>query len=461
MASQYDYDLFVIGAGSGGVRASRMAAMAGAKVGICEDNRIGGTCVLRGCIPKKLLVYAAHYHHDFQDAVAYGWDPVSPAHDWKKLIDNKNAETDRLNGIYKNLLSGAGVETREARGRLLDAHTLMVGDEKVTADKILIATGGWPYVPDIPGKEYAITSNEALDLEWRPPRMLIVGGGYIAVEFAGVFAGLGSQTTMVVRSQLLRGFDDDLGKELDQALVRDGVNMVYGANIVRIEKTARGLVAHLDNGETLETDSIMYATGRHPNTRGIGLEEVGVQLGEGGEILVDEYSKTSVDNIYAIGDVTDRMQLTPVALHEAMCLVATLYQGKPTKPGYDNIATAIFSTPPIGTVGLTETEARERFGKVDIYKSRFRPLKHTLTKRDHFSYMKLIVDRDTDVVLGAHMIGDDSAEIAQGLAIALKCGATKAQFDATIGIHPTAAEEFVTMRTKEPDPEDEVAQAAE
>ncbi len=454
MASQYDYDLYVIGAGSGGVRASRMASMAGAKVGICEDNRIGGTCVLRGCIPKKLLVYAAHYHHDFQDAVAYGWDPVSPGHDWKKLIDNKNAETDRLNGIYKNLLTGANVDMHEARGRLLDAHTLMVGDKKITADKILIATGGWPYVPDIPGKEYAITSNEALDLEWRPPRVLIVGGGYIAVEFAGVFAGLGSETKMVVRSKLLRGFDDDLGIELGQALERDDVECIYGVNIMRIEKTARGLCAYLDDGNTIETDTIMYATGRNPNTRGIGLEDVGVELGKDGEILVDEYSKTSVDNIYAIGDVTDRMQLTPVALHEAMCLVATLYKDTPTRPGYDNIATAVFSTPPIGTVGLTEEEARARFGKVDVYKSRFRPLKHTLTKRDHFSFMKLIVDQKTDVVLGAHMIGDDSAEIAQGLAIALKCGATKAQFDATIGIHPTAAEEFVTMRTKEPDPDE-------
>lgn len=461
MASQYDYDLFVIGAGSGGVRASRMASMAGARVGICEDNRIGGTCVLRGCIPKKLLVYASHFHQDYEDAAAYGWDPVAPAHDWKKLIDNKNAETGRLNGIYINLLKNAGVDIREARGRLVDAHTLMVGDEKITADNILIATGGWPYIPDIPGKEYAITSNEALDLEWRPPRILIVGGGYIAVEFASVFAGLGSETTLVVRSRLLRGFDHDLGTQLDQAMEEQGVKRAYGVNIVRIEKTARGLVAHLDDGGTLEADSIMYATGRSPNTRGMGLEEVGVKLGPGGEILVDEYSRTSVDNVYAIGDVTDRMQLTPVAIHEAMCLVATLYHGKPTKPGYDNIATAVFSLPPVGTVGLTEEQARARHGKVDIYKTRFRPLKHTLTKRDHFTFMKLIVDRATDKVLGAHMIGDDAAEIAQGLAIALKCGATKAQFDATIGIHPTAAEEFVTMRTKEPDPADEAAKAAE
>ena len=459
MASQYDYDLYVIGAGSGGVRASRMAAAAGKRVGICEDNRVGGTCVLRGCIPKKLLVYAAHYAHDYHDAVAYGWDPVSPAHDWKKLIDAKNAETSRLNGIYKFLLKDCDVH--EARGRLLDAHTVQVGDQTFTAETILVATGGWPFVPDIPGKEYAITSNEALDLEWRPPRILIVGGGYIAVEFAGVFAGLGSKVEMIVRSKLLRGFDDDLASELDQALGRDGVKVNYGVNIVRIEKIAAGLRAHLDNGETIETDSIMYATGRYPSSRGIGLEEAGVKLGAGGEILVDEYSKTSVDNIYAIGDVTDRMNLTPVALHEAMCFLKTVFDGVPTAPIYQDIATAVFSTPPIGTVGLTEEEARAKYGKVDIYKSRFRPLKHTITKRDHFSFMKLIVDRATDKVLGAHMIGDDAAEIAQGLGIALKCGATKAQFDATIGIHPTAAEEFVTMRTKEPDPEDAVAKAAE
>ena len=450
MNSAYDYDLFVIGAGSGGVRAARTAAAQGAKVGVCEDNRIGGTCVLRGCIPKKLLVYAAHYSHDFSDAQAYGWSKVSPDHNWGTLIDNKNSETDRLNGIYKNLLRECDVY--EERGRIVDPHTIAVGSNVFTAKTILIATGGWPFVPDIPGKEFAITSNEALDLEWRPPRIIIVGGGYIAVEFAGIFAGLGSKTSLVVRSKLLRGFDDDLGRELDDAMQRDGVDIVYGCNIVSIEKTAAGLVAHMDNGEKLEADSIMYATGRNPNTTGIGLEEAGVELGGGGEILVDEYSKTNVDSIYAIGDVTDRMQLTPVALHEAMCFVSTVVLGKPTKPGYDNIATAVFSTPPIGTVGLTEAQAREQFGKIDVYKSRFRPLKHTLTKRDHFSFMKLLVEPESDRVIGAHMIGDDSAEIVQGLAIALKCGATKAQFDMTIGIHPTAAEEFVTMRTKEPDP---------
>jgi len=458
MLHPYDYDLFVIGAGSGGVRASRTAAAMGKRVSVAEDNRIGGTCVLRGCIPKKLLVYAAHYAHDYADAVAYGWDAMQPGHDWAKLIANKNLETDRLNDIYRNLLRECDV--REARARFVDAHTLDVDGERVTAETVLIASGGWPFVPDVSGKEHAITSNEALDLPERPQRIVIVGGGYIAVEFAGVFASLGSRTTMIVRSKLLRGFDDDLGRELDGALTRDGVNLAYGVKVTAIEKTRGSLVCLLDNGERLETDAVMYATGRNPNTGDMGLEHVGVELGTNGEVLVDAYSRTTVDNIYAIGDVTDRMQLTPVAIHEAMCFVKTVFKGQPTAPVYENTATAVFSTPPIGTVGLTEEQAREKYGKVDIYKSRFRPLKHTLTKRDHFSLMKLIVDPVSDKVLGAHMIGDDAAEIAQGLGIALKCGATKAQFDTTIGIHPTAAEEFVTMRTKEPDPEAVAAQAA-
>ena len=451
MTASYDYDLFVIGAGSGGVRAARFAAQDGKRVGICEDLRIGGTCVLRGCIPKKLLVYAAHYAHDYHDAVAYGWDKVSPEHDWGKLIAAKNVETDRLNGIYINLLNGPGVKTYDGRGVITGPNTVQIGDQTVTAEHILIATGGWPFVPDIPGKEHAITSNEALDLAERPQRIVIVGGGYIAVEFAGVFAGLGSDVTMVVRSKLLRGFDDDVAKELGEALEREGTTMAYGRTITAIEKTASGLVATMDDGSTMEADAFMYATGRFPNSRNMGLEDVGVALGKGGEVLVNQYSQTNIPSIWAIGDVTDRMNLTPVALYEAMCLLRTIFKGEPTAPTYDNIATAVFSSPPIGTVGLTEEQARAKYGKVDIYKSRFRPLKHTLTKRDHFSFMKMIVDPATDKVIGCHMLGDDSAEIAQGLGIALTCGATKAQFDATIGIHPTAAEEFVTMRTKEAD----------
>ncbi len=452
MTTSYDYDLFVIGAGSGGVRASRMAAQTGARVGICEDSRIGGTCVLRGCIPKKLLVYAAHYHHDFQDAVAYGWQPHHPTHDWGTLIANKDEELDRLNGIYIRLLKNAGVEIHEGRGRVIDAHTVQVGQQAITAKNILVSTGGWPFIPDIPGAEHAITSNEALDLPERPRRVIIVGGGYIAVEFAGIFAGLGSEVTMVIRGEeLLRGFDNDLRVELAQAMNRAGVEIHTRSNIVRIDKHEAGLTARTDHGADISADVVMFATGRAPNTRGIGLEDAGVKLGANGEVLVDAYSRTNVPSVWAIGDVTDRMNLTPVALHEGMCLVKTIFGGQPTSPIYDNIATAVFSTPPIGTVGLTEEEARAKFGKVDIYKSDFRPLKHTLTKRDHFTFMKMIVDPATDKVLGCHMIGDDSAEIIQGLAVALKCGATKAQFDATIGIHPTAAEEFVTMRTKEPE----------
>ena len=452
MASSYDYDLFVIGAGSGGVRASRMAAQAGARVGICEDSRIGGTCVIRGCIPKKLLVYAAHYGHDFHDAVAYGWQPHHPTHDWGTLIANKDEEIDRLNGIYINLLKSAGVDIHEGKGRMVDAHTVRIGQKAITAETILIATGGWPFIPDIPGAEHAITSNEALDLKERPRRILIVGGGYIAVEFAGIFAGLGSEVTMVIRGEeLLRGFDNDVRVELAQAMNQAGVEIHTRSNIASITKDRAGLTARTDQGADISADVVMFATGRAPNTRGIGLDDIGVKLQGNGAVAVDDYSRTNIPNIYAIGDVTDRMNLTPVALHEGMCFVKTVFGEEPTAPGYDNIATAVFSTPPIGTVGMTEEEARKKYGKVDIYKSRFRPLKHTLTKRDHFSFMKLIVDPKSDKVLGCHMIGDDSAEIVQGLAIALKCGATKAQFDATIGIHPTAAEEFVTMRTKASD----------
>jgi glutathione reductase (NADPH) len=452
MASSYDYDLFVIGAGSGGVRASRMAAQAGARVGICEDSRIGGTCVIRGCIPKKLLVYAAHYGHDFHDAVAYGWQPHHPTHDWGTLIANKDEEIDRLNGIYINLLKSAGVDIHEGKGRMVDAHTVRIGQKAITAETILIATGGWPFIPDIPGAEHAITSNEALDLKERPRRILIVGGGYIAVEFAGIFAGLGSEVTMVIRGEeLLRGFDNDVRVELAQAMNQAGVEIHTRSNIASITKDRAGLTARTDQGADISADVVMFATGRAPNTRGIGLDDIGVKLQGNGAVAVDDYSRTNIPNIYAIGDVTDRMNLTPVALHEGMCFVKTVFGEEPTAPGYDNIATAVFSAPPIGTVGMTEEEARKKYGKVDIYKSRFRPLKHTLTKRDHFSFMKLIVDPKSDKVLGCHMIGDDSAEIVQGLAIALKCGATKAQFDATIGIHPTAAEEFVTMRTKASD----------
>lgn len=455
--ADYDYDLFVIGAGSGGVRAARMAGSDGIKVGIAEGRRIGGTCVLRGCVPKKLLVYASHFAHDFGDASAYGWRVRPATHDWSQLIANKNAETDRLNGIYINLLKGGNVDIHEAYASFIDAHTLDVGGKRITAERILIASGAHPVVPDIPGKEHAISSDEALDLLSRPERIVIVGGGYIAVEFAGIFAGLGSDVTLLVRSQLLRGFDRDMANELNDALERSGVKVRYGGEPSAITASNGGYRLDVTKGDAIETDLVMFAAGRDPNVNGMGLEEIGVELERGKAIKVDQYSQTSVENVYAIGDVTDRMALTPVAIHEAMCFLDTVYNGKPRSPDYQFVPTAVFSDPPIGTVGLTEEEAEKRHGEIDVYTSRFRPMKHTLTKREHYSFMKLIVDAKTDQVVGCHMIGDDSAEIAQGLGIALKMGASKADFDATIGIHPTAAEEFVTMRQKR----EPKAQAAE
>lgn len=456
--SEYDYDLFVIGAGSGGVRAARTAAAEGVRVGIGEGRRIGGTCVLRGCVPKKLLVYAAHFRDDFEDANAYGWRSRLPTHDWPQLIANKNEETDRLNGIYIGLLKNAGVEMHEGYCRIIDAHTVRVGEHAVTAERILIASGAHPFIPDIPGAETGITSDEALDLMTQPRRIVIVGGGYIAVEFAGIFANLGTEVIMIVRGEdLLRGFDDDIRVELSRSLQHIGVEIHSRTTPTKIVKDGAGYVVTTDKGQEISTDLVMFATGRVPNINGMGLEDVGVAVDKKGAVVVDDYSKTSVDNIYALGDVTDRMALTPVAIHEAMCFVDTVYKGSPRVPNYDNVPTAVFSYPPIGTVGLDEATARAKYGEIDVYTSRFKPMKHSLTKREHYSFMKMIVDPKTDKVIGCHMIGDDAAEIAQGLGIALKCGATKADFDATIGIHPTAAEEFVTMRTKRAPP----AEAAE
>ncbi len=446
--SKFDYDLFVIGAGSGGVRGARMAAATGIRVGIAEGRRVGGTCVLRGCVPKKLLVYAAHFAHDFEDAAAYGWRLRPPTHEWAHLIAAKNQETDRLNGIYVNLLKNAGVEIHEGYASFIDSHTLNVGGKKITSERILIASGARPFVPEIPGREYSITSDEALDLMSRPERIVIVGAGYIAVEFAGIFAELGSEVTLLIRSQLLRGFDRDIAGELEAALERSGVKLVFGGEVSGIYKDDKEYTVETSEGRAIKTDLVMFAAGRDPNIEGMGLENIGVELKSGRAIEVDEFSQTSVENVYAIGDVTDRMALTPVAIHEAMCFVDTVYKDRPRSPNYEFVPTAVFSQPPIGTVGLDEEAAIKKFGKVDVYTSRFRPMKHTLTKRDHFSFMKLIVHPESDTVIGCHMIGDDAAEIAQGMGIALKIGATKADFDATIGIHPTAAEEFVTMREK-------------
>ncbi|SCA58300.1 Glutathione reductase [Candidatus Terasakiella magnetica] len=452
--SQYDYDLLTIGAGSGGVRASRMAAQKGKRVAVCEEDRVGGTCVLRGCVPKKLLVYASEYSSAFEDSQGFGWSAVNSKIDWPQLIDTKNRELTRLNGIYNNILSSNGVETIEGRGTLIDEHTVEVAGKRYTAEKIIIAVGGWPTLPDVPGIEHAITSNEALDLPELPRRIVIVGGGYIAVEFAGIFAGMGSEVTEIIRAdRILRGFDDDLRSELEREMTKRGINIMGSTTVQCITKKDNHYEIVLGDGETIETDAIMYATGRKPKINGLGLEQAGVEISDKGAIKVDDNYKTSVDSIYAIGDVTDRVCLTPVALAEGMALVEHLFGADNKAVDYDNIASAVFSQPPLGVVGLTEAQARERYGKIDVYTSGFKAMKHTLSGRDERTFMKLIVEPESDKVIGAHMMGPDAAEIMQGIGIAMKCGATKAQFDATIGIHPSAAEEFVTMREKRPDTE--------
>lgn len=447
--AHYDYDLFTIGAGSGGVRASRVAASYGAKVAVAEERYLGGTCVNVGCVPKKLLVYASHFSDEFEDAAGFGWTVGERRADWRKLIANKDKEIGRLNGVYRKLLQDSGVAIFEGHAELVDAHTVTVDGRRYSANYILIASGSWPMVPKIPGAEHAITSNEAFYLADLPRRIIVVGGGYIGVEFAGILHGLGVKTTQIYRGPLfLRGFDDDCRKTLAEEMQKRGIDLRFNTIIEKIEKNDGGLRASLLGGGALEAEIILYATGRLPNTRSLGLDRAGVGVKESGAIVVDEYSKTNIDNIYAIGDCTDRVMLTPVAIAEGRAVAETLFNHNPTKPNYSNIPSAVFSTPNIGTVGLTEAQARERYQNVDVYKTSFRPLKHTLTGRDERTMMKLVVDSASDKVLGCHMVGPDAGEIIQGLAVALNCGATKAQFDATIGIHPTAAEEFVTMRTK-------------
>jgi len=450
--STYDYDLFVIGAGSGGVRAARVTAALGKRVGIAENLRVGGTCVMRGCVPKKLLVFGSHYGEEIEDAHALGWsvDPTNAKPDWASLVEKKNKELDRLEGVYHRLLDGPGVDLIEGTGKIVDPHTVQVGDRTVTAETILVATGGWPSLPDIPGIEHAITSNEALEITELPKSMVVVGGGYIAVEFAGIFNAAGVKVTEIIRADnILRGFDADVRLALHDEMTKKGVEIKPDTVITCIDqREGGGFTLTLGNDWTLDTDVVMYATGRHPNTKGIGLEEVGVELDRKGAIKVDAYSKTNVDSIYAIGDVTDRIALTPVAIAEAMALVDTLYRGTPRAMDYEYVPSAVFSQPPIGSVGLSEAEARERYGEVDVYVSHFRPMKLTLTPREERSMMKLIVEPKSDRVVGLHMVGIDAPEIAQGFAVAMKAGATKAQFDSTVGIHPTSAEEFVTMREK-------------
>ncbi|MDP6926635.1 MAG: glutathione-disulfide reductase [Rhodospirillales bacterium] len=453
--AKFDYDLITIGAGSGGVRAARLSGSYGARVAICEEDRVGGTCVLRGCIPKKLLIYGSHFADHFQDAANYGWTVPEPNHDWMQLIANKNAELDRLNGIYLRILQDNNVDLHEGRGTLVDEHTVEVGGQNITGENILVAVGGWPTFPDIPGIEHAISSNEALELKELPEKMVIVGGGYIAVEFVGIFSGLGVEVTEIIRADtVLRGFDEDIRFALDEEIKKRGINLMNETVVRSIEKTDSGYCLRLAGSETIDTDLVMYATGRRANTQNLGLEEAGVCMRDNGSIIVDECSRTSVDHIYAVGDVTDRIQLTPVAIQEGHAVVETLFNKNPIVVDYADVPSAVFSTPPIATVGLTEEAARHRYGRVDVYISRFKPLIHTLSGREEKTIMKLIVDPNSDRVVGCHMMGMDAPEIIQGIAIALKCNATKAQFDATVGIHPSAAEEFVTMRDKRPDPED-------
>ena len=451
---KYDYDLITIGAGSGGVRASRRAAATGARVAIVENLRFGGTCVMRGCVPKKLLVYAGHFADDFEDSGGYGWENVNPGFDWPALIEAKNKELYRLEAVYHRILGEAGVEEVFATATVADPHTVEVDGKSLTAETLLVATGGWPKMPDIPGIEHVITSNEALDLPELPDRIAIIGGGYIAVEFAGIFNSLGAQVTEIIRaSQILRGFDGDVRGVLAEEMEKKGIDIRRETEVEEIAKDVKGdgggFSLKLKDGGTIEADLVMYATGRAPNTRGMGLEESGVELDEKSAVCVDEFSRSSVENIYAIGDVTERMNLTPVAIAEAEAMVRTAFGGKPMAVDYSGVPSAVFSQPPIGTVGLTEAEAGEQTGgEIDVYVSRFTPMKYTLSGRDEKSMMKLVVERNTDRVLGCHMVGLDAPEIIQGFAVALRTGATKAHFDATIGIHPTAGEEFFTLREK-------------
>ncbi|MES2490359.1 MAG: glutathione-disulfide reductase [Pseudomonadota bacterium] len=448
-ANEFDVDLFVIGAGSGGVRAARFAAGFGARVAVAESRYLGGTCVNVGCVPKKLLVHASHTHEELAHASGFGWTVEGARFDWPTLIVNKNGEIHRLNEIYRKLLLSSGVTLYEGHAKILDAHNVEINEQRISAANILIATGGWPQKPEIPGAEHAITSNEAFFLPQLPRRVIVVGGGYIAVEFAGIFSGLGAETTQLYRGDLfLRSFDQSVREHLRDEMQRKGVDLQFNADITRIDQQADGsLSATLKDGRVLNTDCVFYATGRSPMLDNLGLENTAVTFNEKGYIKVDEGFRTEVPSIYALGDVIGRVQLTPVALAEGMALARRLFRPEEYRPlNYKLIPTAVFSQPNIGTVGLTEEEARKAGHKLKIYESRFRPLELTMTDDMRKTLMKLVVDAETDQVLGCHMVGDEAGEIVQGIAIALKAGATKRVFDETIGIHPTAAEEFVTMR---------------
>jgi glutathione reductase (NADPH) len=448
--TQFDCDLFVIGAGSGGVRAGRIAAKHGAKVIVAEEYRVGGTCVIRGCVPKKLFVYASKFAEEFEDAIGYGWTTEKVTFDWQTLLDNKDKEIDRLNKAYIRNLEAAGAELILERATIVDAHTVqLTSGRKISAKYILVATGATPFKPQhLPGQEMAITSNEAFHLERLPRRVVIVGGGYIAVEFAGIFNGLGVETILLYRGEkILRGFDDDLRNHLTAEMEKKGIDIRCNTDVEKIERSGDGVRVTLTDGERIGAGQIMYCTGRIPNIEGLGLENVGIKHTPHYAIPVNEYSQTEVPSIYAVGDVTNRVNLTPVAIREGHAFADTVFGGKPVMVNHGLVPTAVFSQPELGTVGMTEEQARKKH-KVDIYKTSFRPMKHTLSGRDERMMMKLIVDAENDTVLGCHIAGPDAGEMAQLLGIAITCGATKAQFDATLAVHPTASEELVTMREK-------------
>ncbi len=444
--AQFDYDLFVIGAGSGGVRAARVSAGMGAKVAIAEESRYGGTCVIRGCVPKKLMVYASAYSEMFEDARGYGWTVPEASFDWAALKTARDAEIDRLEGIYRKILGGSNVEMIDSRAHMVDAHTVGLADGKrVSAKTILIVTGGRPALPDFEGVEHTITSDDIFELETQPESILCLGGGYISLEFACVFHGLGTKVTVSNRSTLLRGYDGDVRAHLIEALEEKGIDLRLGVNPVKIEENAGRKRVTFDDGNTLTVDAILAATGRRPNTDNLGLEEAGITMGRAGAIEVDEYSRTNIPSVYAIGDVTNRVQLTPVAIREGMAFAETVFNDNPTSPDHELIATAVFTQPEIGIIGLTEEQAREKHD-VAIYRSTFRPMINVLAGREEKMLMKIIVDKTTDRVLGVHIVGHHAGEMIQCAAIAVKMGATKADFDRTMAVHPTSAEELVTMR---------------
>ena len=452
--AEYDYDLFVIGAGSGGVRAARLAAMTGAKVAVAEEFRVGGTCVIRGCVPKKLMVYASGFTRDLELARGYGWTIDNPTFDWQAFLLNKDQEIARLSGVYTSNLAKAGADLFYGTARFVDPHTLEVTGEKgvtkVTAAKILIAAGGRPVLPDVPGIEHAITSEEAFHLQQLPKKMVIVGGGYIAVEFACIFHGLGVDVTLVYRGDnLLRGFDDDVRAHLALELRQRGLKVALACQHQKIEKREDGmLLSHIADGHVLESEVVMFATGRSPHVKGLGLEKAGVKLNDKGAVAVDDYSQTNVKHIWAVGDVTDRMPLTPVAIREGQCFAETEFMGRPMTFDHADVPTAVFSQPPVGVVGLTEAQARHQIGPVDIYLTRFKPMRSGFAGGDERMLMKLVVERSTDKVIGCHVVGADAAEIIQMAAIAVKAGLTKAQWDATCALHPSSGEELVTLREK-------------